>query len=121
MKKIRAYSDILQDFANPLLNGGDNNEQLLVKLKMAQLVWNYCISKEFALASLSVLENLIDSSRKEDPEITILLLSLINRKEQFFEEYKNFITDVQIVQKPDKTYSIRTNFIKQKDFKDINL
>lgn len=62
--KLPAYSDILQDFASPLLDGRDNNEKLLVKLQTAQLVWNYCISKEFALASLSVFEDLMTSSRK---------------------------------------------------------
>lgn len=121
MKKIRAYSDILQDFANPLLDGRDNNEIFLVKLKTAQLVWNYCISKEFALASLSVFEDIMNSSRKEDPEIKVIFLMLINRKEQLFQQYKNFITDVRIVQKPDKSYSIQTDFIKQKNFNEVKL
>lgn len=121
MNKIKAYSDILQDFANPLLDDRDSNEIFLIKLKASQLVWNYCISKEFALASLSVFEDIMNSSRKTNPEIKQIFLMLINRKKQFFQQYKNFITDVRIMQKPDKSYSIQTDFIKQKDFKEVKL
>lgn len=121
MNNIKAYSDILQDFANPLLDGSDSNDILLLKLKTAQTVWNYCISKEFALASLLMFEEIMDSSRNEDPEIIPIFLMLIDRKEQLFHQYKNFILDVRIVQKPDKSYSVQAEFIKHEDFKEIKL
>jgi len=121
MNKIKAYSDILQDFANPLLDGSESNDTLLLKLKTAQLVWNYCIAKEFGLASLLIFEEIMDSSRKEDPEIMLIFLMLINRKEQLFHQYKNFILDVRIVQKPDKSYSVQADFIKHENFKEIKL
>lgn len=121
MNKKKAYSDILQDFADPFLDVSDSIDLFLLKLKTAQTVWNYCISKEFALASLIMFEEIMDSSRKEDPEIIPILLMLVNRKEQLFHQYKNFILDVRIVQKPDKSYSVQAEFIKHEYFKEIKL
>ena len=48
MKETVAYSSILQDFAEPLLFSDDTEDQFITKMKVAEVIWNYCIAKEFS-------------------------------------------------------------------------
>lgn len=68
MKKIRAYSDILQDFAAPLLHIKDNGEEFVSKLKVAELIWNYCITEDLNLPISIQIEKAIQESNKLHPE-----------------------------------------------------
>ena len=89
------YSNILQDFAHPLLNEKDTDEIFMTKMKIVEVIWNYCIAKEFKLPVFDELNKIITSQNKIHSAMKAVFDEFIKYKETDFGEYKNFIQKVE--------------------------
>ncbi|MEO6831658.1 MAG: hypothetical protein ABI378_05045 [Chitinophagaceae bacterium] len=114
MAKPVKYSSILQDFIEPLLEEDDSNEILLRKFKFAEIVWNYCIAKEFKLPALSELDKCLFELDKEDKEMLTLFREFVRRKETNFKKYKNFITKIEFRTNPGEACRVYVESIDPK-------
>lgn len=95
MKETVKYSSILQDFIHPLLNEKDSDEMFLKKFKIAEVIWNYCIAKEFKLVVFAELDKIITEQNKKNREMKMLFDALVESKATDFKQYKNFITKIE--------------------------
>lgn len=95
MKETVKYSTVLQDFIYPLLNADDSDEMLSKKFKLAEIIWNYCIAKEFNLPVFAELENILSQENEKDNEMKMVFAAFVEIKETDFREYKNFITKIE--------------------------
>lgn len=95
MKKPAKYSTVLQDFIRPLLNEKDNDEIFFKKFKIAEVIWNYCIAKEFHLPVFAELEKIITEQNKKHKEMKLVFDSFVESKKANFHQYKNFITKIE--------------------------
>lgn len=96
MKKPVPYSTILQDFARPLLNEKDTDEIFMKKMKIIEVIWNYCIAKEFKLPVFSELDKIIKSQNQLHPSMKQVFDEFVKYKKTDFKEYKNFIVGVEL-------------------------
>lgn len=90
------YSSVLQDFATPLLNADDTTDQFITKLKIAELIWNYCIAKEFELPVFKILQKAITTQNENYPVMEQLFNQFVEMKEIDFYQYKNYIVNVEV-------------------------
>jgi hypothetical protein len=89
------YSSIIQDFIRPLLNQQDNDELFFKKIKIAEVIWNYCIAKEFNLSVFAELDKHIAEQNKKHKEMKCIFDAFVESKNTDFKCYKNFITKVE--------------------------
>ena len=89
------YSNILQDFARPLLNEKDTDEIFMKKMKIVEVIWNYCIAKEFKLPVFDELNKIITRQNEIHTAMKEVFDEFIKYKETDFGEYKNFIQKVE--------------------------
>lgn len=89
------YSSILQDFARPLLNEKDTDEIFIKKMKIAELIWNYCIAKEFKLPVFDELDKIITRQNQVHHSIKQVFDEFIKYKKTDFKKYKNFIHKIE--------------------------
>lgn len=118
-QKIK-YSEVLQDYAAPLLDKNDSANVFLERLKVAELIWNYCIAKEFKLPCLNILQNAIDSSNSEYPEMLDVFHLMTEIKERDFKQYKNFIINTEYRIKPDGSKTIYVESAEPEALKNIS-
>ncbi len=89
------YSSILQDFARPLLNEKDTDEIFMKKIKIAEVIWNYCIAKEFKLSVFAELDKIITRQNQRHPSMKQVFDEFIKYKKTDFKKYKNFIHKIE--------------------------
>ena len=89
------YSDILQGFARPLLNEKDTDEIFMKKMKIAEVIWNYYIAKEFNLSVFDELDNIITTQNQIHPSLKLVFDEFVKYKKTDFKKYKNFILKVE--------------------------
>ncbi|WP_153797568.1 hypothetical protein [Foetidibacter luteolus] len=89
------YSSILQDFARPLLHEADTDEMFKEKMKLAEVIWNYCIAREFKLPHFDEINKVLGSEGQKHPETKQIFDQLAAFKEANFKRYKNFILKVE--------------------------
>lgn len=89
------YSSILQDFARPLLNEKDTDEIFMKKMKVVEVIWNYCIAKEFNSPVFDELDKIITRQNQIHPSMKLVFDEFVNFKKTNFKKYKNFIHKVE--------------------------
>lgn len=95
MKEAIKYSSILQDFSRPLLNEKDSDEMFLKKMKVAEVIWNYCIAKEFNLSVFVELDKIITEQNQIHPSMKQVFDEFVKYKKTDFDGYKHFIHKVE--------------------------
>ena len=115
------YSSVLQDFAAPLFAGNENREELMAKFKVAELVWNHAIAKEFELPIFTVLDQAIQESNKHHPDMEAVFSFLKASKKSDFKVYKNFIVTVEYRLKPDGSASLLVESVEPDKVKNLSL
>jgi hypothetical protein len=116
MSKKDIYSQILLEFATPLLRESDTLDIYYQKLKVAEVIWNYCIVKEFNLPSIKLFEETIENLRKSDPIMDELIDIFIDIKNEEFFQYKNFIAKNEIKTHDDGHHSIIVQSCAPEDY-----
>jgi hypothetical protein len=113
------YSSLLQDFAQPLINGDETPDAVLQKLKVAELIWNHCVARENQLPIFDLLDKAINESNKRHPEMKIVCSILQELKKAEFNEYNNFIVKTEYRIKPDGSKTIYVESISPEMAKEI--
>ena len=113
------YSTLLQDFAEPLINGDETPDAVLQKLKVAELIWNHCVAKENQLPIFDMLDKAINDSNDRHPEMKIVCSILQELKKAEFNEYNNFIVKTEYRIKPDGSKTIYVESIPPEIAKEI--
>jgi hypothetical protein len=121
MSEDLKYSEILIDYADPLLESNDSSDLQLDKLRTAQSIWNFCIAQEFGLKSFLFLNKIFLEGVKENPEFMKTFLMLRIRKKEKFNQHKIFIIDVYYNNLPDNTTTIKVEYCKPENFNDLDL
>lgn len=96
MKEKVIYLGVLQDFAYPLLDAADTNELFITKMKVAEVIWNYCIAKEFALPVFDMLHHAISIQNENNPEMKQVFNQFVAMKKAEFNQFKNFIVKLEV-------------------------
>ena len=89
---------------------------ILSKIKVAEVIWNYCIVKEFNLPSIKLFEETIENLRKSDPIMDELIDKFIDIKNEKFFQYKNFIAKNEIKTHDDGHHSIIVKSCAPEDY-----
>lgn len=119
MTQVDKYSSVLQDFAAPLFEGNENSNELVSKLKIAELVWNHSIAEEFHLPAFAILDKAIQESNNRYPEMKAVFLMMKEIKALDFKEYKNFIVKTEYRIKPGGTGIVYVESIEPDKLKHI--
>ncbi|MEW6419309.1 MAG: hypothetical protein AB1480_14555 [Nitrospirota bacterium] len=90
-------SEVLLDYAEPLLKEADNIKSRHVAISMAVLCWNISLMPEDKQKEMieDVLAKILKTSGDYDATRSIMIM-LIERKKMFFSEYSNYIVDYEI-------------------------
>jgi len=100
------YSEILLEFAQPLINGVNNLEQFKAVLMAAISAWNLAHIKSTDNEKYKeVINDPKFLKAKNAPEI-VLLNEMINRKIEEFNGYHFFIGEFEIVEKSKGNYDV---------------
>jgi HSP90 family molecular chaperone len=116
MQKI-SYSSIIQDFIEPLLPPEDTDEQFLMRMKIAEIIWNYCIAIEFKLPQYEKVVKEMNALNNQIPEMKPLVHLLTERKKNEFYKYKNFITKLEVRTKADGLKTVYVESVEPKYLK----
>ena len=90
-------SEVLKDFAQPLLDVANSLEEIERALMIAMIAWNYSLMNEAGRPSFDVL----DSSLLADPDMRAGFEAMLRRKQELFPENKRFILDYQTIPRGD--------------------
>lgn len=121
MKETVKYSTILQDFICPLLNANDSDEMLFKKFKLAEIIWNYCIAKEFNLHVFDELKDILSQQNEREKEMKMVFAAFVEIKETEFKKYKNFITKIEYRTSAAGAKSLYVESVDPAAFKKIKL
>jgi len=100
------YSEILLEFAQPLINGVNNLEQFKAVLMVAITAWNLAHIKSTDNKKYKeVINDPKFLNAKNAPEI-VLLNEMINRKMEEFNAYRFFISEFEVVLKSKRNYDV---------------
>ena len=86
-------SEVIEDFAEPLLEGADTPDEFRKALTIAMIAWNYSLLDEAARAEP-------DPTRAElmaDPLVRDMFEALIERKRQLYPDNRRAILDFQLI------------------------
>jgi hypothetical protein len=85
-------SEVLEDFAEPLLSVADSPEDTRRALVVAMAAWNYALLREAADA-----EPDLDSTLLSDPGARRVFEFLVARKQELYPDNKRAILDYQLI------------------------
>ncbi|WP_339923495.1 hypothetical protein [uncultured Cyclobacterium sp.] len=105
-KNYVAYSSILIQFIQPLLNGSETENEYLTKAKMGIIAWNYHVSDQNKLPYNKEMKSILKQMTKANYEGRKMLNLLVSRKEAKFNNYKQLLTNVEIRRKPDNSATL---------------
>ena len=91
------YSDVLDDFATPLLEDDDSTDQLKVKLTFCVFAWNIGLLKQ--KGDDKAYQDGIDAMPSfilKSPESKDFFYKMVQRKLDFFGDYKRMIIDFEV-------------------------
>lgn len=114
------YSNILQEFAKPLLYADDTNDVFITKMKVAELIWNYCIAKEFGMPVFDILHQAITKQNENNPEMKQVFNLFVKMKKEDFYQYKNFIVTVELRIKKEGDKTVYVESIHPNHFNNIS-
>ena len=95
--KAADYPAILLEFASPFVDENDPNELFMTKIKIVELIWNYCIAKEFNLSVFDSINDAIEAANKRNAEMEFIANILIKMKEEGYEPYKHYIKKTELI------------------------
>ncbi len=90
------YSNILQDFARPLLNSKDTDEEFMRKIKVIEIIWNYSIAKKFKMPVFKQLDKIITEQHKHQIEVKALFDMFLEFKKSEYGQYNNYILKIEL-------------------------
>ncbi len=93
------YSKILIDFINPLLTGQEDETELLSKLTLGQIAWNFSVSDENDLPLDNMHKESFIKITQYNSELKEILNMLVLRKATKYSEHNQFIFKVEIREK----------------------
>jgi hypothetical protein len=98
-------SEIIAEFAAPLIDVAKNFEEQKKAISMAISMWNISLlPEENQLQSLKEIESLVSSSAERDEfskEIQEIFSYLINRKKHNFQDINRFVQDYEFIETPE--------------------
>lgn len=98
-------SEIIIEYAAPLLDAAQNAEDQKKAISMAIAMWNISLLPEKnQLKSLKEIEGIISSSTVRDAfsdERQGIFIYLINRKKHLFQDINRFIQDYEFIETPE--------------------
>ena len=112
MAKKNSYSSILQDFARPLLNSKDTDEEFLRKMKEIEIIWNYCIAKKFRMPVFEEIDKIITNQHKKHPEMKLVFDMFLELKRTEFNNYNNYIIKIELRENND---GVKTFYVESAD------
>jgi len=86
-------SEVLEEFAQPLLDLAESPEETERALLVAMIAWNYSLMNEAGGPTSEVL----DSSLLADPHMRAGFQALVKRKQELFPDNKRYILDYQMI------------------------
>ncbi len=113
------YSSVLQDFAHPILNAKDSLEMYTTKLKIAEMIWNYCIAKEFKLPVFDILHAAITHQNKSCPEMIPAFNQFVEMKNEEYNEFKRYFVKVEVRTSKDGANTVYAETIHPLNFNKI--
>jgi hypothetical protein len=98
LKGVRKMSEIILEFAEPLLDkAGQSTKNKKKAIALAVVVWNITLMGNIS----EQLENFIDQMSDEDPQfsddLSLIVNSLIQRKFDFYSDIQRMVLDYEIV------------------------
>ncbi|MEM9718317.1 MAG: hypothetical protein AAGA10_03680 [Bacteroidota bacterium] len=99
-KKI-SYSSIFLQFIDPLLEETEDENTFMVKAKLGQTAWNFCVSDQANLSINSQMKSILKAATRLNPQANQLLNQLVLRKQTEFAQYDQFIFHMEVRTKPD--------------------
>ena len=95
------YSTVLQNFARPLLNSKDTDEEFMRKMKVIEIIWNYSIAKKFRLPVFKELEKIITEQHRNHIGMKAVFDRFLELKNAEYDQYNNFIIKMDLRQNSD--------------------
>lgn len=112
MAEKALYSSILQDFARPLLNSKDTDDEFMRKMKVIEIIWNYSIAKKFGMPVFKELDKIITEQHKKQIEMKAVFDMFLVLKRSEYAQYNNYIIKVELRKNGD---GIRTLYVESAD------
>ena len=96
---VRKMSEVLLDFAEPLLGESDDDRHFRAAISIAAVSWNMAFlpPKEWKVALSEVSKDMPKGDAFTDPEIREVLHSLVDRKKALFADDNRIIINYQVV------------------------
>lgn len=95
-----AYSRVLIEFIEPLLDGTEDEDEFLTKARMGMIAWNYHVSDQNKLPYDDTMKAILQQMTDENEEGKEILNALVLRKELHFSNYNQFLFKVETRTKP---------------------
>jgi len=86
-------SEVIQDFAEPLLDGADSPEEVKKALVIAMVAWNHSLLQEAGEPGLGGIK----SDLLADPTVRGVFESLVERKWALYPDNRRFILDYELI------------------------
>lgn len=110
------YSDILQNFARPLLSSKDTDEEFMRKMKVIEIIWNYSIAKKIRLPVFKELDKIITEQHRKQIEMIAVFDMFLELKRTEYRQHNNYIIKVELRESSD---GIKTLYVESTDPKQI--
>ena len=112
MAEKAIYSTILQDFARPLLNSKDTDEEFMRKMKVIEIIWNYSIAKKFRMPVFKELASVITEQHKKHIEMKAVFDMFLELKRTEYDQYDNYIIKMELREISD---GVKTFYVESVD------
>ena len=106
MAQKALYSNILQDFAHPLLSSRDTDDEFMRKMKVIEMIWNYSIAKKFRLSVFKELDKIITEQNRKHIERKAVFEMFLELKKSEYGQYNNYIIKMELREKSDGTKTL---------------
>lgn len=102
-----------------MLGADDTDKIFMKKIKVAEIIWNYCIAREFQLPVFDELHSIITEENESDPEMKIVFDAFVEIKTTYFDEYKNFIHKVELRKNSKGIKTLNVESVEPENLKNI--
>jgi hypothetical protein len=115
------YSNILQDFARPLLNSKDTDEEFMRKMKVIEIIWNYSVAKKFSMPVFKELDKIITEQLRKHITMKAVFDMFLELKNAEYDQYNNYILKMELRENSDglKTFYVESADVLQNKVKVI--
>ena len=95
-----AYSRVLIEFIEPLLDGTEDEDEYLAKARIGMIAWNYHVSDQNKLPYDDTMKAILQQMTEENEDGKEILNALVLRKKLHFSNYNQFLFKVETRTKP---------------------